>query len=266
MPLLAAHACAAASLDETTLRAWGLWPCLDARLEPGGELVARVSATRSADVVAQWHRIAGGFADHGLWPLVFDTLRRTDDRPWFSGELEASPSSADAHDPTTVLRTWWSAVVPAEQERSADALQLLQPFDRTFPGLADATRGPEDPAAFTLAIGAHAGRLGVVGVTRPADVVAALGWQGPVNHYGDMGALAAVLRSWEDRFGATVIGIGFDTLTLAVTRPPRSLDHAHRIAAEHMAVCMDCIYQGSGTIDEHAHSLVGATTWSFWWD
>jgi hypothetical protein len=81
-----------------------------------------------------------------------------------------------------------------------------------------------------------------------------------------MGALASLLRSWEDRFGAYVIAIGFDTLDLAVLRPARTPEQARAIAAEHFASCPDNIYQGSGTLEAYAQELVDAPRWSFWWD
>jgi hypothetical protein len=75
-----------------------------------------------------------------------------------------------------------------------------------------------------------------------------------------------VLRSWEERFGATVMRVGFDTVDLLVERPALSQQAALAVAAEHFAFCMDNIYQGAGSISEYARQLTGATRWSFWWD
>ena len=101
---------------------------------------------------------------------------------------------------------------------------------------------------------------------RPADAVATLGWTGPLNHYDDMGMLAAVLRSWEDRFGAVVVGIGFDTLTVAVRRPPSDERSATAVAAEHLAACSDNIWQGPGSLVVYADMIREQPVWSFWWD
>jgi hypothetical protein len=68
------------------------------------------------------------------------------------------------------------------------------------------------------------------------------------------------------RFDAYVVGMGTDTLVLAVGRPPRDLASATAIAAEHYAFCPDNIQQGVGTIREYAESLVDETLWPFWWD
>jgi hypothetical protein len=110
------------------------------------------------------------------------------------------------------------------------------------------------------------GRLGLVAVTRPADVLATVGWMGACNHYGDIGPLSAVLRSWEERFGAYLVGVGFATLTLAVQRPPVSREACLAVAAEHFAVCPDNIYQGTGSIEEYSVQIQSQPVWQFWWD
>ncbi|WP_312871166.1 DUF4253 domain-containing protein [Streptomyces lonarensis] len=103
---------------------------------------------------------------------------------------------------------------------------------------------------------------------RSADAPAGCGWSGPVNYTGDMSAFSAVLRSWEDRFGARVVGMGFDTLLLSVASPPRDEATALRVAAEHHAFCPDNVWQNTpgGTLARYAASLVGEDVWSFWWD
>jgi len=109
-------------------------------------------------------------------------------------------------------------------------------------------------------------RIGVVAAQRPADIITTLGWPGAVNYRDDTAPLSAVLRSWEDRFGASVVEVGFDTLLLVVERPPQTLDHALAVAAEHYAFCCDIIMQGVGSLDAYAPLLVGRHLWDFWWD
>lgn len=219
-----------------------------------------------ADVGTLWRATSRGFAEHGLWPLVLDSLDGDGQRPWGDGELDPSGSSDPAAFAVDeVLRRWWEMSVPSEGEDD-EALASLSPFGRRFPGLAAASASSPDPRVLDTALAERRGHLGLVAVTRPADVLAVLGWLGPINHFQDMAMLSAVLRSWEDRFGAWLIGVGFDTITLAVTRPPTTIEHAQAIAAEHFASCSDCIHQGSGSIEEHAEVLRGASEWGFWWD
>jgi hypothetical protein len=89
---------------------------------------------------------------------------------------------------------------------------------------------------------------------------------GATNYDFDPLDMSTVLRSWEFRFDAYLVGLGTDTLTLAVGRPPRDLDAALAIAAEHYAFCSDNIDQGAESIAEYAPTLVDAPRWDFWWD
>ncbi|MFD0855438.1 DUF4253 domain-containing protein, partial [Actinomadura adrarensis] len=108
--------------------------------------------------------------------------------------------------------------------------------------------------------------LGLVPAARGADTLTVAGWDGPCNHTNYTQEISAVVRSWEDRFGARVVAVGFDVLMLSVAAPPETYKHALHVAAEHLAFCPDNIRQGVGTLEEYAKGLVGADNWSFWWD
>jgi hypothetical protein len=164
-----------------------------------------------------------------------------------------------------VLANWWIQVIPDEDE-DEEILAVSKPFGRSFPGLAPAVQSAANPRALDDVLAQLGGRLGLVSVTRPADVLARIGWKGPLNHFSDMGQLSAVLRSWEDRFGAYLIGVGFHTLMLGVERAPSTHAQAIALAAEHFAACSDSIYQGAGSLEDYADELIGAEGWTFWWD
>lgn len=82
----------------------------------------------------------------------------------------------------------------------------------------------------------------------------------------DTGEISAVVRDWEDRFGVRVIAVGFAILHLSVAAPPTDLDHALRVAAEHLAFCPDNVRQGAETLRGYAKEILGAPSWGFWWD
>lgn len=211
-----------------------------------------------------WTALSEQFARTGLWPLVLSSLSSEDSRPWLDGELDPSMStSATKFDAKKVLAKQWKQVIPVEDE-DPEAFEPLEPFGAKFPGLAAATAGKELDLA--RAVNGLTGRLGLLPVKRPADVPCAVGWMGPLNHFSDMGQLSAVLRSWEDRFGAALVELGFDTVTVAVARPVTSAKHAQAIAAELFAICPDSVHQGAGSIAALAEELVDAPTWQLWWD
>jgi Domain of unknown function (DUF4253) len=205
----------------------------------------------------------------GLVPLLLSDLPGQPGRPWASGELR--PSGLDAVtglDVAAVLRDLWDTSVPRPDEDEADTVELLVPYSRSFPGLAPPTTGQADADELKAAVLAANGplRIGLALATRPADALVSVGWTGAANHDVPAALLAVVLRSWEERLGATLMHLGFDTMDLLVERPARSSAAAFAVAAEHFAFCPDNVRQGAGSIREYAEDLLGATRWSFWWD
>jgi hypothetical protein len=75
------------------------------------------------------------------------------------------------------------------------------------------------------------------------------GWHGAAIILDSSAPLALVLRSWEERFGARLMHLGFDTMALLVERPVPDADEALSVGAEHFALCTD-----------------NMTSWWFWWD
>ena len=99
----------------------------------------------------------------------------------------------------------------------------------------------------------------------PHEVLAVVGWGGLANRGESLLTLTAILRSWEDRFGARVIDVGYTDLRLFVERPPRTLEAAQRVAAEQVFLATDCL-NGCRSIPDLAPLLVNAPIWTFWWD
>jgi hypothetical protein len=161
-----------------------------------------------------------------------------------------------------ILRKGWTSNMEIDEDEPPES---VAPFGRQFPGLADPTPGPRATSIDAI-VASATGHLGLVAVNRPADILDAVGWLGAANYDGDPLDMTTVLRSWEVRFDAYVVGLGTDTLLLAVGRPPRDITSATAIAAEHYAFCPDNVDQGVGSIGEYAESLLDADLWPFWWD
>ncbi|MEU8952750.1 DUF4253 domain-containing protein [Streptomyces sp. NPDC048518] len=90
---------------------------------------------------------------------------------------------------------------------------------------------------------------------------------GSVNYDNDTATFAAVVRDWEDRFGARVVGLGCSTLHLSVATPPTRTEEALAIAAEHFTFCPDNIWQGAHPdLSSYAEDLVDLNCWECWWD
>ncbi|WP_395108196.1 DUF4253 domain-containing protein [Actinomadura sp. SCN-SB] len=211
-----------------------------------------------------WARLRAEHGTSGLWPLLLDES----DQPWAAGQVAPEPVSDIAnYAPGAFMHEVWADW--AEQAPEAD-IEDLAPFGLHCPGPADPGRPLDDPDALAdrhARVLARRGlSLGLAAVDRGADALTAMGWQGALNHNEWTAPLSAVVRSWEDRFAARVVGLGFNTLELSVAAPPMTTRHALHVAAEHWAFCPDILFQGPGTLAGYAEEIRGKTWWSFWWD
>ncbi|MET7418943.1 DUF4253 domain-containing protein [Dactylosporangium sp. NPDC005555] len=206
-----------------------------------------------------WEELRAAHSVTGLWPLLLTHLDGDPARPWVEGELLPDDMSDPAtHDPAALLSAWWAASAAGQ-----DGWPGLAPASVTVhPGEADATA---DREAAALLASRRPWRLGLAAAGRGADALAVIGWDGPVNHAGDTAHISAVLRSWEERFGVRVVGVGFAELFLSVAAPPATADEAVAVAAEHFAFCPDNVWSHDG-LPGYAATLVGAPAWHFWWD
>ncbi|ROO86350.1 uncharacterized protein DUF4253 [Actinocorallia herbida] len=253
-------------------------------LLPGGGLIATeegdpvlwLSGERATDGL--WASVRALHARTGLWPLLLEPLARDDDfRPWASGELAPDRMGApSSYDPERVLSASWEGCTasgdPDDHLSESEREAVTAPYGRRWPGLAPGLKGAdpvlaaEEYASHLMTLGRE-WRLGLVATGRGADSVAAAGWIGPVNHVEDTAEIAAVVRSWEDRFGAIVVGVGFADLYLSIAAPPTTPTEALPIAAEHFAFCPDSVWQGRHhDLRSYARELVDLHEWRFWWD
>ena len=266
---------------------------------PAGKMIAGYSdhvAWATVDPVPGSGRVWAALSElhpqTGLVPFLLGSRLRIDSmfpsdrrglpgdglRPWDNGEFDRpdDPRGADGVDVPFLLADRWRDSVWADVD-DPEAMERWAPFALEWPGLAAA-----EPAPLTLAERQHGldvvlpkirvtnsetaeARVGLVAADRAADLLAVIGWGGLGDRGESVLPLTAVLRSWEDRFGARLIDIGFADLRLFVERPPRTLKAAQRLAAEQAVLADDCI-DGAREIPNLAPRLVNAPIWTFWWD
>jgi hypothetical protein len=217
-----------------------------------------------------WTALGLRAARVGLLPVLID-IGGTQGGPEEWELMPGEMSYPGDHDPEELLAEYGAYVIEELDE-------TIAPYDEAWPGLAPAPESfPADPdtrAAETADALLDEGswfkepRLALVPARRSADIPAAIGWAGPLNHENDVGRLCAILRSWEDRFGIRVLALGFDRLTVSVAAPPTTREEAEAVAAEHFAFCPDNITQGhhDALAEYAAHAVLGQRVWSFWWD
>jgi hypothetical protein len=246
-------------------------PALD-----GGPLLW-ATATPVPDAGPTWLALRRLQGETGLVPFLlgFDDDQRstTSGRPWDSGEVgnRYSLSEADTMDAAGVLEdSWANSLDPDEQDPGQ--LRMIAPFSLHFPGLAAGVAEPLTAAELSGALESlWPARIGMVPAARPADALARAGFEGGMNRYGSPSELVAVLRSWEDRFGAVLMEIGFAHYRVLVQRPPRTLAQAQPVAAEIWAVSDEFWpIERPGTsltgVTEIAEYIIGAPFWALWLD
>jgi Domain of unknown function (DUF4253) len=199
-------------------------------------------------------------------------------RPWDSGEfyIPDDPREADGLDVGALVKEMWRDWALMGED-DPELAEMRGPFTLEWPGLAPPGDAPLTPAERQRAldvvlprIRGHRrptpeARIGLVAADRPADVLAVVGWDALVPRAESLLELTAVLRSWEDRFGARLIEVGFADLRLFVERPPRTLEAAQLLAAEQVGLADECI-DAAGDVPRIAARLLNGPFWTFWWD
>ncbi|EQD83455.1 uncharacterized protein DUF4253 [Saccharopolyspora erythraea NRRL 2338] len=250
---------------------------------PAGELLTDQSPGKGDPAPLCWisderpspHLLAALRTDHertGLWPLLLCDSNEVYGDRCTVGIVPPEPREhIERWHAADVMARIWDGLVQAEDDLGpAYELEVLEPFGYDCPGLAAEGNLLADPDILANQqvprfVDADT-RLGLVPVERGADVLATLGWSGAANHVSRTAGLAAMARSWEERFGVRLLRLGPDRLDLSVAAPPQEMHHAAAVAAEHWTFCPDRILQESGSISAYAREIRGRRTWSFWWD
>ena len=188
----------------------------------------------------------------------------------------AAVADVDRVDAAALLERRWAECFPGPWQPGREwdgdrqwVEEMAAPFTSRYPGLAPAVDAAVAAEVLEAAAGSFpASRIVVVPADRPADVLPVLGW-----YPGDWACafpvpspvgFAAVLRSWEERFGARLLAMTHDEACLLVERPPRGLDAALPVAAEHFVFCDEPA--GRQPVRTTAADIAGAPLWYFWWD
>jgi hypothetical protein len=213
-----------------------------------------------------WSALWGAHGQTGLVPVLLTDNEKDEDFFFYGGLGDLT--ALDDLDAAELLAGWWEGKRSADEEEDSDHMAAIRgPFTSQFPGLA-----PREDIALSMAQlhqvlrSLPAAPIGLVPARRAADVLPAAGWCGSDQFQTSL-PIAAVLRSWEARFGARLLTVGPGAqIQLLVERPPRTTEAAQAIAAEHLAFCDECAGQGLSDIPRITDSLINAPTWTFWWD
>jgi len=248
-----------------------------------GQLVAWVTDDPLPDAGARWLSLSAVHAETGLVPVLLKAdppeLREPGEEPFFGFFHRAPAALIDQMPAASVLAVAWNDRVARSGPADDGA---LGPYGQRFPGLAPAQRASTSPDALRRVVGAlPPAYLGLIPAGRPADVPAAVGWSVFGADFSSPDPLSpgfylpgarslkigAVLRSWEDRYGARLLRLGGDAIMQVLAeRPPRTPQAAIALAAEHYAFADETGGVPADSVAAIAARLIDATTWTFWWD
>jgi hypothetical protein len=228
-----------------------------------------------ADPGPLFARLLAGHRETGLWPLLLTEQLPGAGRPWHKGELRPVPDrQADGLDAAQLLAARWEREAGLKPERFDFGEGAFPGVPRSgWPGLADPATPGRDPDEAAASVVTTPGALSqltpyddsiFLGLVPAADGAAALTACGWLSNAGSSAELAAVIRSWQRRFGARLCAIGSDTIGLSVAWPPATPAHARRVAAEHAAFCRETAY--GADLSDYAGEMLDASVWGFWWE
>ena len=127
-------------------------------------------------------------------------------------------------------------------------------------------RGPEwaaqpAPPAHLRWFDAHSEPLALLllPTKRPADALAWLHFYGAEGIGSD--AAVALLRSWEDGFGAQLVAHWGTMLQFVVERPAETLEDAFQLAVEQVSLAPCTAAKGGVSLRDHARALLHLETW-----
>jgi hypothetical protein len=227
----------------------------DGRCLPAHDPVYWASHQPVRDISPLTASLTAVFADTELWPLRW--VNDSDPTPYL-------PGTPDALDQIDVVDLNTELEARLRDNDRTDAISALPAIENT--GTPDILLAEAPHAALR-----QPAQLLLVPCSRPADALATLG--GTSGGSGlQPAALAALLRTWETRWGAVPIEVGPGLLRLSVSNPPKTDQDAAGIAAQILAVSDDDSDHLLDTLHELAQQLLhdgdpnqqplNKTTWS----
>lgn len=245
-----------------------------------GEPVAWITDELVPNAGRVWRVLSEMATETGLQPVLHVAPRRPPEG-WQPADDFGRPGDVDqigrlnAED--ILMREWAGRAVNEEVPEGLaprfDPAELYAPFSRQFPGLAPRTEeGLATTEVLRVLDALPAARVCLIAVGRPADILTAVGWE-VTDAWESMLPVSAVLRSWEDRFGARLVLIGPGAeIQLIVERPARTLAVAQAITAELWAFAdawmdyRDRKYSQLNEVADIIPRVLDATVWGLWWD
>lgn len=218
-----------------------------------------ISSAAVPNVGSAWKRLAAGFAESGLWPLLLPDADFGTAEFWTEQRARRERDSLDA----TAEELFRSRLEGSLRSTPLASTESFAMSGITRGELARGSGRRTDALEHAFAAIGPA-RLALVAVDKPAQAVHRTAWPGTIAADITGAELAQILVSWEERWAALLVGMSPATLTFAVLRPPATLGEAVEAAAEHHALCPDEADEW-GDDRAYAETLLSEPVWRLSW-
>lgn len=226
----------------------------DDLLAHGGPLWT-VRAEPGERAITQWRTLRRVFDRTGLWPvLITPTV-------WH----RIGPDNGALEDAALLSAPLDGAGWLADEARRREA------EDEFTPPRAAIADEPADGMSWWNEWAAFMGpdheydTVALVSSPAPWYVPGLLQWSGAANYDVAGPAHAAVLRRWFGRWGAELVSLEDESMTLRVEHPPAAGPDALQAAFEMYLYCPDSVEQGADSVDALAR-MTNRRLWYLWWD
>lgn len=215
-------------------------------------------STAGKDAVSTWRKLCKSAASAGFWPVIFGepkNLERICEA--FGGEYAENPTE-------TIQMASEADVQKLFQERAEEfsGESAHGEWPSSAEGMTDFTipRKILEPGKFHERVS-----IGLVPASHSWEVPGVLSFGG-WNDCPDAMNQVAVLRYWNEIYGAELVGLSGDVMELEPARKPSTREEALKLAQEQYWFCYDIVEQGVETIENLAAGLLTSSVWYFWWD
>jgi hypothetical protein len=229
-------------------------------------------ARRGSQALGTWQRLRDLVPISGHWPVLLgddDDLEMIRDN-WEEPQRPAAEVLREAEvlaqDPNP--RAWFYRQIRAERDEPLTAADLAPEADDWPIGSWPRNARGNDDFSIPDDFG---------GDPKPRVYIALVptqtSWHVPVLlNFGNFNSCpapaehAAMLKHWNEKYGAEVVSMTHDVIETRVARPPKTRAAALALAKQQYAYCSDIVSQGVETLSRLAACLLNGRAWYFWWD
>ncbi|WP_059171675.1 DUF4253 domain-containing protein [Bacillus sp. FJAT-27445] len=212
----------------------------------------------AANVMEKYHQVLKEGKKQGYTPLIIipsammvDIFDAEADKGYPTDDREAIIKKAKEIDPKDLLKRLLDEVMPIDEDDDITGEFSIEEQKSHFLSIEEGINKKLIIAKIPTA--------------KPWEVAA---WvpMGGFNECPMPEEQVALFKYWYEKYGATPALVDADVWELFVENPPKTQKKSEELAWEQFGFCSDIVWQGVGTVNALAGTLIYSPTWYFWWD